>query len=55
VTKYKGLTNEDLQIRASVSDDGLYVIAGSDQQNVYIWYVIVKALQIDSASVCVCV
>jgi WD40 repeat protein len=35
--KFKGLLNEKLPIRASFSEDGRYVICGSEDQEVYIW------------------
>lgn len=35
--KYKGLTNDHMQIKASFSEDGHYVIAGSENGSVYIW------------------
>lgn len=35
--KYKGLTNDHMQIRASFSEDGNFVISGSENGNVYIW------------------
>lgn len=35
--KYKGLVNDHMQIRATFSEDGAYVISGSENGNVYIW------------------
>ncbi len=35
--KFKGLVNEKLPIRANFSDDGRYVICGSEDNDVYIW------------------
>jgi WD40 repeat protein len=35
--KYKGLTNDHMQIKATFSEDGEYVISGSENGNVYIW------------------
>ncbi|KAG9296354.1 hypothetical protein G9A89_014946 [Geosiphon pyriformis] len=35
--KYKGLENTSSQIRATFSDDGRYIICGSEDRNVYIW------------------
>jgi WD40 repeat protein len=35
--KYKGLTNDELQIRAAFSQDGRHIICGSENQCVYIW------------------
>lgn len=35
--KFKGLENEKLPIRASFSEDGKYVICGSEDHEVYIW------------------
>ncbi|ODV90047.1 hypothetical protein CANCADRAFT_99913 [Tortispora caseinolytica NRRL Y-17796] len=37
VARYKGLENYSSQIRASFSDDGRYVICGSEDERVYIW------------------
>ena len=36
-TKFKGLINKSMQIKASFSDDGKYVISGSEDGNVFIW------------------
>lgn len=36
-TKYKGHENTSSQIRASFSDDGRYLISGSEDRHVYIW------------------
>jgi hypothetical protein len=33
----KGHTNEELQVQASVSEDGNQILCGSDDQNVYLW------------------
>ena len=35
--KYKGLTNDELQIRAHFSADGKQIICGSENQHVYVW------------------
>lgn len=35
--KYKGLTNDHMQIKATFSEDGEYVISGSENGNLYIW------------------
>jgi len=35
--KYKGLKNDQMQIKATVSYDGRYIISGSENGNVYIW------------------
>lgn len=35
--KFKGLSNDELQIRASFSDDGKHIICGSNDAFVYIW------------------
>lgn len=35
--KYKGLTNDHMQIKASFSEDGKYVISGSENGQIYIW------------------
>ncbi|KAI9483637.1 MAG: WD40-repeat-containing domain protein [Benjaminiella poitrasii] len=35
--KYKGLENTSLQIKASFSDDGSYIISGSEDCHAYIW------------------
>lgn len=37
VSKYIGLLNQTSQIRASFSDDGEYIIAGSEDHRVFIW------------------
>jgi WD40 repeat protein len=37
VYKYKGIDNPVLQIRASFSDDGRYIICGSEDGCVYLW------------------
>lgn len=37
VCKYKGLLNDHLQIKGRFSQDGDYVICGSENGNVYIW------------------
>ncbi len=37
IAKYKGLENNELQVRASFSQDTGHVICGSEDQNVYIW------------------
>ncbi|KAI8890219.1 WD40 repeat-like protein [Backusella circina FSU 941] len=35
--KYKGVVNSSLQIKANFSDDGQYIISGSEDCHVYIW------------------
>lgn len=35
--KYKGFTNVSSQIKASISHDGKFIVAGSENQCVYIW------------------
>ncbi|RUS33345.1 hypothetical protein BC938DRAFT_472074 [Jimgerdemannia flammicorona] len=35
--KYKGLENTSSQIKATFSDDGKYIICGSEDHSVYIW------------------
>ncbi|KAI7900836.1 WD40-repeat-containing domain protein [Cokeromyces recurvatus] len=37
VYKYKGIDNSSMQIRASFSDDGRYIICGSENGCVYLW------------------
>ncbi|KAI8887069.1 WD40 repeat-like protein [Backusella circina FSU 941] len=37
VYKYKGLENSSMQIRASFSDDGRYIICGSEDSCIYLW------------------
>ena len=37
ISKVKGAQNESMQIKASLSDDGKYIISGSETGNVYIW------------------
>ncbi|KAI8643140.1 WD40-repeat-containing domain protein [Parasitella parasitica] len=37
VYKYKGIENPTLQLRASFSDDGRYIICGSEDGCVYLW------------------
>lgn len=37
ISKVKGAQNESMQIKASISDDGKYIISGSETGNVYIW------------------
>ncbi|KAI8981944.1 WD40-repeat-containing domain protein [Mycotypha africana] len=37
VFKYKGLENSSMQIRAAFSDDGRYIISGSEDGCVYLW------------------
>lgn len=37
VSKCKGLSNTSMQIRANASEDGRFVISGSDSGAVYIW------------------
>ncbi|KAI9470862.1 MAG: WD40-repeat-containing domain protein [Benjaminiella poitrasii] len=37
VYKYKGIDNSAMQIRASFSDDGRYIICGSEDGCVYLW------------------
>ncbi len=35
--KYKGHQNKNLQIRASMTEEGDYIICGSEDGNLYIW------------------
>ena len=35
--KYRGLSNLSSQIRASFSHDGKYIVAGSENQCIYLW------------------
>ncbi|CEI98788.1 hypothetical protein RMCBS344292_12888 [Rhizopus microsporus] len=35
--KYKGLDNTTMQIRAKFSDDGRYIVSGSEDGRVYLW------------------
>lgn len=35
--KYKGYLNTSSQIKASFSHDGKYIIAGSENQCIYVW------------------
>ncbi|KAI8064398.1 WD40-repeat-containing domain protein [Gongronella butleri] len=37
IYKYKGLMNTTMQIKASFSDDGKYIISGSEDCNAYVW------------------
>ncbi|CAM9588283.1 unnamed protein product [Chrysoparadoxa australica] len=37
VSKFKGVTNGHIQIRAQCSEDGAYVICGSEDGSVYLW------------------
>jgi len=37
IVKYKGLVNDELQIRAYFSHDAQHIICGSENQHVYIW------------------
>merc|ERR1711998_689164 len=37
ISKVKGAQNESMQIKASLSDDGKYIISGSESGAVYIW------------------
>lgn len=36
-SKFKGLANDELQIKASFSPDGSHIICGSENQQVYVW------------------
>ncbi|CAM9231802.1 unnamed protein product [Choristocarpus tenellus] len=36
-SKYKGLSNDSLQIKASFSEDGRLIISGSENGKVYVW------------------
>ncbi len=37
VSKYKGLVNDELQIKARFSPDGSKIICGSESENVFVW------------------
>jgi len=37
VCQYKGLINNNYQIKATFSENGNYIICGSEDHNVYIW------------------
>jgi len=37
VAKFKGLSNTELQIKASFSHDERYIVCGSDDQSVFMW------------------
>ncbi|KAG0945690.1 hypothetical protein G6F57_003890 [Rhizopus arrhizus] len=37
VYKYKGLENNTMQIRATFSDDGRYIVCGSEDGRLYLW------------------
>ncbi|CAO3617106.1 unnamed protein product [Cunninghamella echinulata] len=37
IYKYKGLENSTMQIMATFSDDGRYIICGSEDNNIYMW------------------
>ncbi|KAI7854772.1 WD40-repeat-containing domain protein [Circinella umbellata] len=37
IFKYKGAENESTQIQASFSDDGQFIVCGSDKGGIYIW------------------
>lgn len=41
ICKYKGLRNDAMQIKGSFSDDGRYVICGSENGSVYIWHTVI--------------
>lgn len=50
IWKYKGLKNDQMQIKATVSSDGRYIISGSENGNIYIWNLdpTVKILETDT-------
>ena len=37
VCKYRGIANSSSQIKASFSNDGTYIISGSEDCDVYMW------------------
>ena len=50
VSKYKGLKNDRMQIKASFSDDGKYIISGSEDGNTIIWNRMLSSTSTDSTS-----
>eukprot|EP00696_Hemimastix_kukwesjijk_P007129 gnl/Hemi2/19033_TR6300_c0_g1_i1.p1 gnl/Hemi2/19033_TR6300_c0_g1~~gnl/Hemi2/19033_TR6300_c0_g1_i1.p1 ORF type:complete len:174 (+),score=46.83 gnl/Hemi2/19033_TR6300_c0_g1_i1:71-592(+) len=37
VCKFSGLVNKCSQIRASISDDGVYIVSGSEDSKIFLW------------------
>lgn len=37
ISKYKGLKNKAMQIKATTSEDGKYIVCGSDSGDVFVW------------------
>lgn len=52
--KYKGYLNISSQIKASFSHDGKFIIAGSENQCIYIWKTNHDYSKLSSVSVCFC-